>query len=338
MSGDHSLLRRQFTDLLDYRLGGRALSCSDQWFASHENLVQPDPPTYKPRHFVSTGQWMDGWETRRSYGRSARKLKHDWCVLRLGAPGVIKSFNIETIHFKGNAPQFASVDGAWKPHGSEENLDWFELLPISNIQADSPNFMNVDDEKPVTHVRLKIYPDGGVARLRAFGRAEIVRENYVENELVDLASASIGGLAQQCSDEFFSSPGNLLLSKPGTNMGDGWETKRRRDDGHDWCIIRLGVSGHIKKVIVDTSHFKGNFPDHFSLEALSSTHEKVESDNQGWQNVLPPTGLQSDREHIFVNEILPHECRNSSHIRLNIFPDGGVSRLRILGLPNFDFA
>ena len=139
MEVDFGELRTYFTDLLDARLGGRAIECSDQWFAGCENLVNPDPPVYKDRHFISTGQWMDGWESRRSFGRSARTSDYDWCVLRLGAPGTIFALNIDTSHFKGNAPEHASVEGAWQPVGEETDLKWFELLPASAIEPDSPN-------------------------------------------------------------------------------------------------------------------------------------------------------------------------------------------------------
>ena len=143
MEVDFGELRTYFTDLLDARLGGRAIQCSDQWFAECENLVKPDPPIYKDRHFISTGQWMDGWESRRSFGRSAQTSDHDWCVLRLGAPGTICAFNIDTSYFKGNAPEHASVDGAWQPFGEETDLNWFSLLPRSRIEPDTPNFFRV---------------------------------------------------------------------------------------------------------------------------------------------------------------------------------------------------
>ena len=275
---------------------------------------------------------------RDRHNRSQQGEDFDWCLLRLGSQGVLKGLDIDTNHFHGNAPEYVAVEASMVSGNDIQSADWREVLKKTAVRPHSQNLFSIESSRTWNHLRLKIFPDGRVARFRAFGRAVHNQEHYAAGELVDLASALNGGIAADASDRFFSSPTNLVMPGRGINMGDGWETKRRRDDGHDWCIIRLGVSGHIKKVIVDTSHFKGNFPDHFSLEALSSTHEKVESDDQGWQNVLPPTGLQSDREHIFVNEILPHECRNSSHIRLNIFPDGGVSRLRILGLPNFDFA
>ena len=192
MEIDLSELRTYFTDLLDARLGGRAIECSDQWFAGCENLVNPDPPIYKDRHFISTGQWMDGWESRRSFERRARTSDHDWCVLRLGAPGTIFALNIDTSHFRGNAPEHVAVDGAWQPVGEETDLNWFELLPPSAIEPDSPNYFRVMSDQLASHLRLKIFPDGGVARLRAFGEVRLAREQFAEDELIDLASLANG--------------------------------------------------------------------------------------------------------------------------------------------------
>ena len=333
MEVDPGELRTHFTDLLDARLGGRAIECSDQWFAGCENLVNPDPPVYKDRHFISTGQWMDGWESRRSFGRSARTSDYDWCVLRLGAPGTIFALNIDTSHFKGNAPEHASVEGAWQPVGEETDLKWFELLPASAIEPDSPNYFRVMSDQLASHLRLKIFPDGGVARLRAFGEVRLAREQFAADELVDLASIANGARSQQCSNQFFSTPANLLMPNTARHMGDGWETKRRRDEDHDWCIIKLGTVGDIRKVVIDTSHFRGNFPDSCCLEGINSPNPNVAPEGRNWQTILPTVPLQADRTHIFTGDFLNCVGTKFSHVRLNIYPDGGVSRLRVYGAP-----
>ena len=336
---DLTELNQRYTDLLNERVGGRALACSDEWFAPCDNLVLHAEPVFKEGHFVSTGQWMDGWESRRSFRRSARDaagVDYDWCVLRLGIPGQLAAVDVETTHFRGNAPEQVALEGAWVERGLPAEEDWVSLLPQSDCQAHSHNFYEIASDQACTHLRLKIYPDGGVARLRAWGVARVRRQDYVDGELLDLASVMVGGRGQQCSDMFYSSPSNLLMPYPGINMGDGWETRRRRDEGNDWCIVKLGLAGSIRKVIVDTAHFKGNFPDHFTLEATSVAGDDASGDGVSWQRVIGPSPLAADQSHRYIDEIeVPLDAR-FAHVRLNIFPDGGVSRLRVIGAPDWE--
>ncbi len=328
----------QYVDLLNEKVGGRALACSDEWFAACVNLVKADEPVFKEGCFVATGQWMDGWESRRSYGRAAHRCgQHDfdWCVLRLGIPGVIHGVDIDTRHFRGNAPEFAAVEGAWSEGVVDEETRWFDLLPKSPTVAHSHNVFNVACDKPCTHLRLNIYPDGGVARLRAYGEAQVMPDHFIEGELIDLASVVNGGRGVACTDMFYSSPSNLLMPNRGINMGDGWETKRRRDDNYNWNIVKLGVSGSIRKVIVDTANFKGNFPDRFSLQATHTDRQDPDAADIEWQAVIPETPLYADQEHLFIKQIVAPPDAEFTHVRLNIYPDGGVSRLRVFGFPNW---
>jgi allantoicase len=329
----------QYIDLLNEKLGGKALSCSDEWFAECANMVLDAAPVFKQGHFVASGQWMDGWESRRSFGRSYRDsgaADYDWCVLRLGAPGIIRGVDINTSHFRGNAPEYASLEGTCVSGDLSEDTQWVEILSKSATDAHSANVFAVSSEQVWTHVRLKIYPDGGVARLRVYGEAQVARENFIDGELLDLASVMNGGRGLSCSDKFYSSPSNLLMPAKGINMGDGWETKRRRDDSNDWCIIKLGIEGSIRKVILDTAHFKGNFPDRFSLEATRLSDDEVEGANVEWQTVIPQTPLQADQEHLYITQIEAAQDAQFTHVRMNIFPDGGVSRLRVFGFPNWN--
>lgn len=334
-----------FIDLLDGRLGGRALACSDEWFAPCSNLVKSGRGIFKEGHFIETGQWMDGWESRRSFGRQ-RSLDHDWCVVRLAVPGVLAGFDIDTNHFRGNAPEYASVEAAViecdshcvnsseELEGASDGVDWVELLPKSKIQPHTRNLFEICNAQQWTHLRLNIFPDGGVARFRVYGKPIVNRDNYIEGELLDLACATHGGVGLSCSDRFYSSPGNLLMPDSGVNMGDGWETKRRRDDSNDWAIIKLGLTGTIRKVILDTSHFKGNYPDSFTLEACNSRQEDVAGGDVEWLEVISETKLGPDRKHTYVSSV-NHSGEVFTHVRLNIYPDGGVSRLRVLGVPNW---
>ncbi|MEQ8803621.1 MAG: allantoicase [Haliea sp.] len=327
----------RYVDLLNEKLGGKALCCSDEWFAECANLVKDAAPVFREGHFVPTGQWMDGWESRRSFGRGYRENgpDHDWCLLKLGIPGRVRGVNVDTSHFRGNAPEYAAIEAANVAGEVDENTEWVEILPKSGTAPHSPNLFPVDSDGEWTHLRLKIYPDGGVARLRVYGEARARRENFIEGELLDLASIVNGGRGLACSDMFYSSPGNLLMPAKGVNMGDGWETRRRRDDRNDWCIVKLGLVGSIRKVLVDTAHFKGNYPDTFSLEGVNTAREDITADDIPWQTVIPRSRLYPDQEHLFIKQIDVPVDAEFSHVRMNIFPDGGVSRLRVYGFPDW---
>jgi allantoicase len=333
-SSDNSF--SQYIDLASEKVGGRAIDCSDEWFANCSNLVKKGRGEFKEGYFVDTGQWMDGWESRRSFKRHWRQGIEedcDWCVIRLGISGVIKGFDIDTNHFRGNAPEKVSVEAAVIETDDFEHANWTEILCLSEVEPNQPNPFTCDSKNSWTHVRLKIYPDGGVARFRVFGEAKIDQNNFIPGELVDLACVTNGGRGIKASDMFFSSPSNLIMPSKGLNMGDGWETKRRRDDKNDWAIIKLGGAGTIRKVILDTAHFKGNYPDQFSLEATHCIDDQLKS--AAWQTVIEKTALQSDREHLFIQQICCDELTEFTHVRIHIYPDGGISRLRIFGFPNW---
>jgi allantoicase len=320
-----------FTGLVDLAaaaLGGKAVGCNDEFFAPAENLIQPGRGMFIDGKFTDRGKWMDGWESRRKRGPG-----HDWCVLELGAPGEVVGFDIDTNHFLGNHPPFASVDGVMAAGGAPlEGLPWVELLEQSPLRPGSQNLFAAWPRPAVSHVRLNIYPDGGVARLRVFGR---VRGSWqpggdpaVPAGLVDLAAVTNGGLALACSDAFFGPMNNLLLPGRAADMGGGWETRRKRTPGHDWILIRLGAKGVARMVEVDTNHFKGNYPDRCALEAIDAPGGRITDlvASGGWAPLLRETPLQAHHRHFF-----PVEGPPATHVRLSIFPDGGVSRLRVWG-------
>lgn len=323
----------RYINLLAERVGGRAIECSDQWFAGCDNLVKPGRGIFKEGHFTEKGQWMDGWESRRSFGRKYRRsgLDHDWCTLRLGLPGRIHGVDVDTLHFRGNAPLSVAVDGASLALDPDPNTQWIELIPQTDVLPDEQNPIPCDNEQRWTHLRLRIYPDGGVARFRAFGEAIPDPGKYLEDEMVDLASVALGGRGVAASDEFFSSTDNLIMPGRGINMGDGWETRRRRDEHNDWAILKLGKIGTVRKLVVDTAHLRGNYPDRFSLEGCLEPEAKVPSESAQWTTIIDEHRLCPDREHIFVRELIAEPQQRFSHVRLNIYPDGGVSRLRVMG-------
>jgi allantoicase len=321
-----------FTELIDLaseRLGAAVLFANDEFFAPKENLLKPAAPIFIEGKYTDLGKWMDGWESRRR-----RTPGFDWCILRLGLPGIIRGVVVDTSFFRGNYPEKCSLEACnvlGQPDVAEltsDRTEWREILPQSDLKGDSQNPFAIDDSERVTHLRFKIFPDGGVARLRVYG--EVLPD---WNEIrragghVDLAAVENGALVLSCSDMFFGHRHNLIMPGRALNMSDGWETKRRRGPGYDWVIIKLGTVGDIKRVEVDTSWFKGNYPDSCSLETCAGpSHDEQRFD---WKPLLAQTKLQAHTRHYFADELL--NVGPASHVRFNIFPDGGVSRLRIYG-------
>jgi len=329
-----------FTDLIDLaseRLGGAAVLANDEFFAAKDNLVKPTPAIWLEGKYTDRGKWMDGWETRRR-----RDPGHDWCIVRLGAPGVVRGVDVDTSFFRGNYPESCAIDACDLPHraGAEaaNAAAWREILPRTELAGDSHNLIPVASAPRATHVRLRIFPDGGVARLRIFGDVVVDWKRLAKRGDVDLAAAEHGGLVVSCSDMFFGSRHNLIMPGDAQSMADGWETKRRRGQGHDWTIVRLGTRGSVRRIQVDTRHFKGNAPGSCSLEACSTADAAAAPDGSGnvsgqspWRELLPQTALQPHARHEFEDEV--QALGDVTHVRFNIFPDGGVARLRVYGMP-----
>lgn len=332
-----------FTGLVDLaaaELGGRALDTNDEFFAGMDNLIKSEPPLFIEGKYTDRGKWMDGWESRRK-----RTAGHDYCVLALGAPGVVLGLDIDTRHFVGNHPPFAAVEGLLAPRDAAPAelaaMPWRELLPQSPLRPDAQNLFAARPEAPVSHVRLSIFPDGGVARFRVYGH---VRADFAQREVddetaprlspawVDLAALKNGALTLACSDAFFGPMHNLLLPGRAANMGGGWETRRRRGPGHDWLLVRLAARGRPRLIEVDTNHFKGNYPDRCSIDYLDQRDEAVRitelCQSDAWRPLLSEVKLAASTRHFF-SELA--ESAPATHLRLNIYPDGGVSRLRVWG-------
>ncbi len=315
----------KMTNLAAERLGGQALEATDDFFAAKENLLKPGRGIFIEDKYTDHGKWMDGWESRRK-----RTPGHDWCVIKLGLRGVIYGVDIDTNHFLGNHPPFASLDAACV-EGDPQEQDWQEVLSKCPLEPGAQNLYEISSNSEWTHVRLHIYPDGGVARLKVYGEVKPDWSQFKAEQILDLAAVEHGGRVICCNDMFFSSKDNLIMPGRGINMGDGWETKRRREPGHDWTIIKLGRPGIITSVEVDTCHFKGNYPDRCSLEAVyapDTPDEQVE--RLPWHEFMPEVQLSANQQHYFSKQIL--EQKPVSHLRFNIFPDGGISRLRINGI------
>lgn len=312
-------------DLAAERVGGRTLAANDAFFASEENLLKPGRGVFIPDKYTERGKWMDGWETRRR-----RTPGHDWCIIKLGLPGLIKGVDIDTNHFLGNHPAYAALDACVASDDATDGFDWTEILHRSPLRPGSQNLFSLNSSQRWTHVRLRIFPDGGVARLRVYGEVVPDWTSYADDARLDLAAMAQGGQAVACSDMFFSDMRNLIRPGASINMGDGWETKRRRGPGHDWVIIKLGHPGLIDAVTVNTTHFKGNYPDRCSIDACYAPDQTLDAltwPEVTWTEIHPAAKLQADSSH-------PLTVENGgpwTHVRLNIFPDGGISRMRVWG-------
>lgn len=306
-------------DLAGERFGGTVIACSDEFFGSARRLLHAAAPVSRKGTFDENGQWMDGWESsRRRDGRA-----DDWVVVRLGAPGIVRLAVIDTSFFNGNQPSSASLQGACvagNPSPAEVLAgEWTDLLADVELRPDQEHLLPLEASVRVTHVRLTIRPDGGVARLRLHGVA-IPDPASLDGITVDLASAQLGGEVVACSDMHFGRRTNLVAPGESRVMAEGWETRRRRGTGHDWALVRLAGEGSIQRVVVDTRLFRGNAPASCDLETASSA-------DGPWQSLLTGVGLQPDQAH----DLAVAEPRTARWVRLSVHPDGGVSRLRVLG-------
>ncbi len=328
---------RALPDLAAERLGGRVIAANDEFFAPKENLLKHSKPIFVEGKYTNRGKCMDGWETRRR-----RTTGHDWCIVRLGLPVKIQGVVVDTSFFRGNFPSHCSLEaceitGSFNAKRESAALrsaktEWQEILPKTSLSGDTQNEFEIKSDRRFTHVRLNIFPDGGVARLRVHG--EVAPPEFLsraKNKELDLAAIENGGMILEASDDFFSEPLNLLMPGRAKNMGDAWETRRRRDTGHDWIVVKLGRSGEIRRVEVDTSFFKGNFPESCSIEAALTPEGSTPGSDAAWKTLLPRTKLQANTRHLFAKQLLAGGP--ISHLRFNIFPDGGVSRLRVWGVP-----
>jgi allantoicase len=312
-------------NLLDARLGARALSTSDDFFAPMARMLQPHEPEWRAGVYDDHGKWMDGWESRRR-----RDQGHDHCIVQLAAPCTLAQVEIDTRFFTGNYPPHASVHACRTDSSPTAATQWTELLAHSALQGNQRNVFGVPPAGIWTHLKLNIFPDGGVARFRAYGTVH--RDWSLDTaQNIDLAAALNGGRAVACSDEHYGAMGNLLLPGRGASMADGWETRRRREPGFDWVILRLGHPGRIRHIEVDTAHFKGNYPHQVSFNAALLTDPAdagVTSQSLYWPTLLAPHPLAADALLRF-SEPLDLGC--VSHVRVNMHPDGGMSRVRLFG-------
>jgi allantoicase len=319
----------RYRNLADSRLGAEALSASDEFFAPRERMLQAGEPEWRAGVYDAHGKWMDGWESRRR-----RDAAHDHCIIRLAAAGRLRLLEIDTRYFTGNFPPFASVEAARLDGAPSARTAWQPLLPRAALHGDQRQFFPVESEEVWTHLKLNIYPDGGVARFRAYGTVFRDWTRAGSSKALDLAAALNGGRALGCNDEHYGSMHNLLLPGRGSSMADGWETRRRRTPGFDWVILELGHRGELESVEIDTAHFKGNFPHQVSINAAllpAIEDADLSSECLYWPQMLEPQLLKADHLHRF--RLNAKATGPVSHLRVNIHPDGGLSRVRAFGKP-----
>ncbi|KDQ21283.1 hypothetical protein BOTBODRAFT_25706 [Botryobasidium botryosum FD-172 SS1] len=318
-------------------LGGKVVSVSDEFFAEASNLLKVPPAVSLKGQFGPKGALFDGWESRR------HNPTYDWCCIKFGCPsGYITGFDIDTANFSGNEAPAASVQAMYAPESegkviSENDSRWVELLPKVPLGPSSRHLFKITQTKQAyTHVKLNIYPDGGVGRFRVYGN--VAPQLPPPSVLFDLAYVFSGARVILASDQHYGVGANLLLPGRGVDMGDGWETKRSRTPGHkDWVIIRLYISlrladaGHLQHTEIDTAHFKGNFPESCEFHALRCADDTaaLQAEEKEWTNILPRTKLGPHKQHFFQLENIAN--RLYTHVKVTIYPDGGIKRIRIIG-------
>ena len=326
---------QRLPDLL--RLRGSVVAASDEFYAAKENLIKPDGPVFVPETYDAKGQVYDGWETRRRRGPGGTlpdDAARDWVIVRLGVSGLVRSIVVDTAFFTGNYPQACSADGtsaSGYPTAEELIADagsgrWREIVPRALLTGDARHAFKVNSGRRLTHVRLNIFPDGGVARLHVHG--EVVPDPaLLEGLTVDLAALENGADIAARSDQFYSSPRNVISPGLSRVMGEGWETRRRRKPGYEWLVVQLAGRGVIHLAEIDTSWYRGNQPDSASLQIIDAGLAVGSlADERAWRDLLPRVKLLPDTPHRFRVDGGP-----ATHVRLNIFPDGGVARLRLYG-------
>ncbi|MGN6575889.1 MAG: allantoicase [Nocardioides sp.] len=311
-------------DIASRALGGSVVHANDELFAARENLVTPGPPVFDPAAFGPRGKVYDGWETRRR-----RQPGNDFAIVRLGVRAVVEGVVVDTAHFTGNYPPQVSLDAVDLPgYPSVEELlgaQWQPLVPVSPVRGDTRNAFAVTAQRRATHVMLTIHPDGGVARLRVHGRP--APDRTLLTGTVDLAALENGGDVVACSDMFYAAARNVLMPGRARTTGEGWENARRRDAGNDYLTIRLAGPGRVRRLVVDTTCFLGNAPESVLVRGTAGP---ADTDPAGWTELLPRTSLQPDTQHVFAVTGAAAETK-VEHVRVDVYPDGGLARLRVLG-------
>lgn len=320
---------QRYFNLASEDAGARVLASTDDFFGAAQRCLQSSAPVFVAGKFDDHGKWMDGWETRRR-----RHGGHDSAVIQLAFPGRLYGVDIDTSHFTGNYPPTASVQACYSAASPDASASWTEIVAAMPLTGNAHHFVELsDDDRVWTHLRLNIYPDGGVARFRAYGQAVVDWTRQDAHALHEVSALHLGGRIVAYNDAHFGTPFRMLMPGRGVNMGDGWETRRRRDPGHDWCIIALGHAVVVGKIEIDTAHFKGNYPDRVSVNAAfcqDVPDRALATQAMFWPELLPQQETRMDEQHVYGADTIQH-IGPVTHVRVNMIPDGGISRVRIWG-------
>ena len=315
-------------NLASPRLGAKVIFATDEFFAPKERMLDDTPAVFLPDEYDDNGKWMDGWESRRR-----RNSGHDFCIVQLGVKAVIQGVDIDTSHFTGNFPPAAFIEACLSIEVPGDDTEWIEIIPATPLGADAHHFVKCDDTKTYNYLRLHILPDGGVARLRVYGEPQASWTEGASDAVYELSAVKNGGRIVGFNNAHYGEPWKILTEGRGINMGDGWETRRRREPGNDWIIIKLGAAGCVDKIEVDTAYFKGNFPDKCSIQAAfvtSGTDQSVITQSMFWDEMMTPSKLKADHQAYFDSDLILMKMP-VTHLRLNIHTDGGISRFRVFG-------
>ena len=326
MNKNKNIFLNGLIDLAQPRLGSKIVYKTDEFFAPAKRIINPWPPVFKEGVFDKNGKWMDGWETRRKRGSG-----HDYLILKLGKQGRIKKVDIDTSFLNRNQPNTVSLQACIsKQKLPNKKTKWITILNKKKTKPNSHHFFAISNKSIFTHIKLNIFPDGGVARLRIFG--ELVVGKLKKKE-INLTSVFNGAAPIACNNEHFGRAENVLAPGIGKNMGDGWETRRSRGKNFDWLILKCATAGKINNIQIDTHHFKGNYPDKCSIQAAfinkKISSKAIVNKSKKWKLLLNKVKLHAHKKHNFKNNLMKSEKVN--YIKINIFPDGGISRIRAFG-------
>ena len=314
-------------NLADPRIGSKIIFKTDDFFAAAHRILKTDIPVFKDGLFDKHGKWMDGWETRRR-----RSKGYDYLVLKLGKPGKIFDIDIDTSHFNGNQPTHASLEGCFSRSKPNKKTKWTRLLGKKKLGPNKNHNFKSQNKSTFNYIRLNIFPDGGVARLRLYGKIEIDKKT-INNKNINLTSVLNGASIVGCNNEHFGRAENIIAPGKGKNMGDGWETRRSRGKNFDWLIIKFGKPGLIKKLEIDTHHFKGNYPDSCSIQTAiinkDLSNNLIVKNSKNWKFISNKSKLSAHKKHVFKKFLIKRNKEN--YLKINIYPDGGISRIRAFG-------
>jgi len=315
-------------DLANPLLGTKIIRCTDEFFAPAKRIINPLPPIYKENVFDNHGKWMDGWETRRR-----RSKGNDYVIIKLGKPGKIKFVDVDTSFFNGNQPEFAQLEGCFSENDNLKEVKWIKITRKNKIKPNYNNILKSKSSKTFNFIRFNIFPDGGIARLKLFGNIDLLLHKFSKKNIIDLASVINGSQVIACSDEHFGNANNILLPGKSKNMGNGWETRRRRGNGFDWIILKLGLSGYPISFEINTHYFKGNYPDSFSVQGFTNNNNvsinSIIKNSKKWKTIISNKKLKSNSS--LTIKMLKKFYKKYNYIKLNIYPDGGISRFRVYG-------